>query len=173
MTEPATVAIGIGSNMGDRQAYCEEAVRLISNFSKTSLLAVSSLYETAPLEMIDQDGFINCVAAVRTALSPRELLRACQEVEQFLGRKRSVRFGPRTIDLDILFYGGQIIHETDLTIPHSRAHERRFVLEPLAEIAPALEHPVLRKTVLQILQGMRTHQEVRRLAPFPLNPKAG
>jgi 2-amino-4-hydroxy-6-hydroxymethyldihydropteridine diphosphokinase len=173
MTEPVTVTIGIGSNMGDRQVYCEEAVRLISNFPKTSLLAVSSLYETAPLELIDQDWFINCVAAVRTTFSPGELLRACQEVEQSLGRKRSVRFGPRTIDLDILFYGDQIIHETDLTIPHPRAHERRFVLEPLAEIAPEFEHPALRKTASQILQEMRSHQEVRRLAPFHPKQKAG
>ncbi len=173
MTEPVTVTIGIGSNMGDRRAYCEEAVRLISRFPKTSLLAVSSLYETAPLELLDQDWFINCVAAVRTTLSPQELLRACQEVEQFLGRKRSVRFGPRTIDLDILFYGDQIIRETDLTIPHPRAHERRFVLEPLAEIAPEMEHPVLRKTASQILQGMRNPQEVRRLAPFHPEQKAG
>lgn len=173
MTEPVTVYIGIGSNMGDRQAYCEEAVRLISRFQKTSLITVSSLYETAPLERADQDWFINCVTAVRTTLSPRELLQACQEVEQFLGRKRSVRFGPRTIDLDILFYGDQIIHETDLTIPHPQAHERRFVLEPLAEIAPEMEHPVLRKTASQILQEMRNHQEVRRMAPFPPKQKAG
>jgi 2-amino-4-hydroxy-6-hydroxymethyldihydropteridine diphosphokinase len=173
MTEPVTAYIGIGSNMGDRQAYCEEAVRLISSFPKTSLVTVSSLYETAPLERADQEWFINCVAAVRTTLSPLELLHACQEVELSLGRKRSVRFGPRTIDLDILFYGDQIIHETDLTIPHSRAHERRFVLEPLAEIAPEFEHPALRKTASQILQEMRSHQEVRRLAPFHPKQKAG
>ena len=173
MTEPITAYLGIGSNMGDRQAYCGEAVRLISRFPGTSLIEVSSLYETAPLELADQDWFINCVAAVRTTLSPQELLQACREVEQFLGRKRSARFGPRTIDLDILFYGDQIIRETDLTIPHPRAHERRFVLEPLAEIAPGMEHPALRKTIPQILQAMKDHQEVRRLAPFHLDRKTG
>jgi len=173
MTEPITVYIGLGSNMGDRQAYCEEAVRLVSRFPATSIIRVSSLYETAPIERTDQDWFINCVVAVRTSLSPQELLRACQEVEQFLGRKRTVRFGPRTIDMDILFYGDRIIQEPGLTIPHPRAHERRFVLEPLAEIAPETEHPVFRKTVVQILKELQNPQEVRRSMPFPMNQKTG
>jgi 2-amino-4-hydroxy-6-hydroxymethyldihydropteridine diphosphokinase len=173
MTDPVIAYIGIGSNMGDRQAYCLEAVRFIARFPKTSLIAVSSLYETAPLERTDQEWFINCVTAVRTTLAPRELLQACQEVEQFLGRKRSVRFGPRTIDLDILFYGDRIIQGPEVTIPHPRAHQRRFVLEPLAEIAPELEHPTLHKTATQLLQGIKDLQEVRRWAPFPLEQKAG
>ncbi|MBI3609482.1 MAG: 2-amino-4-hydroxy-6-hydroxymethyldihydropteridine diphosphokinase [Nitrospirae bacterium] len=173
MTESAVGYIGIGSNMGDRQAYCEEAVRRIARFPKTAILAASSLYETAPLEIPDQDRFINAVVAVRTELSPHELLRACQEVEQFLGRKRSVRFGPRTIDLDVLFYGDRIIQEPGLTIPHPRMHERRFVLEPLAEIAPGLEHPVFHKTADQMLQVVRDRQDVRRLGPFHLEQKAG
>jgi len=173
MTEPVTAYIGIGSNMGERESYCEEAVRLVSRFPDTSIDVISSLYETAPVERTDQDWFINCVAAVRTTLSPRDLLRACQEVEQFLGRKRSVRFGPRTIDMDILYYADRIIQEPGLTIPHPRAHERRFVLEPLAEIAPELEHPVVRKTVLQILKELPADQEVRRLMPFPKIKKTG
>ncbi|HUK56681.1 MAG TPA: 2-amino-4-hydroxy-6-hydroxymethyldihydropteridine diphosphokinase [Nitrospiria bacterium] len=173
MTEPVIAYIGIGSNMGDRQAYCQEAVRLISRFPKTSLTAVSSLYETAPLERTNQDWFINCVMAIRTTLSPRDLLQACQEVEQFLGRKRTVRFGPRTIDLDILFYGNRTFQESGLTIPHPRAHQRRFVLVPLAEIAPELEHPSLHKTAVELLQGIKDSQEVRRWAPFSLEQKAG
>jgi 2-amino-4-hydroxy-6-hydroxymethyldihydropteridine diphosphokinase len=173
MTEPVTAYIGTGSNMGDREAYCEEAVRLVSRFPATSIIRVSSLYETAPMERTDQDWFINCVTAVRTTLSPHELLRACQEVEQLLGRKRSVRFGPRTIDMDILFYGDRIIQEPGLTIPHPRAHERRFVLEPMAEIAPELTHPALRKTVVQILKELQNHQEIRRSMPFPLKGKTG
>jgi 2-amino-4-hydroxy-6-hydroxymethyldihydropteridine diphosphokinase len=173
MNKTVTGYIGIGSNMGDRPAFCREAVRLISRFPTTSILAVSSLYETAPLERTGQDWFINCVAAVETLLSARELLRACQEVEQFLGRKRTVRFGPRTIDLDLLVYGDQIIKGPDLTIPHPRVHLRRFVLEPLNEIAPTLEHPVLRKTIRQVLAEFKDHQEVRRWAPFHPEQKAG
>lgn len=172
MTEPVIAYIGIGSNMGDRQAYCQEAVRFIARFQKTSLIAVSSFYETAPLERADQEWFINCVAAVRTRLAPRDLLQACQEVEQFLGRKRSVRFGPRTIDLDLLFYGDRVIEGPDVIIPHPRAHLRRFVLEPLSEIAPDLEHPKLHKTATQLLRGVKDLQEVRRWAPFPLEQKA-
>ena len=164
--------IGIGSNMGDREAFCAEAIRRIARFPKSSLISVSSLYETAPVELKGQDWFINCVAAVRTELSPVELFRACQEVEQSLGRKRMVRYGPRTIDLDILFYGDRVIQESDLTIPHPRVHERRFALAPLAEIAPDLEHPVLHKTAAEILNEIEG-QEVRRLAPVNLDQKAG
>lgn len=170
MTESAACYIGIGSNMGDRQAYCKEAVRRLSQFPKTSLTSVSSLYETAPLECTDQDWFINCVAAICTELSPHELLLACQEVEQSLGRKRTVRYGPRTIDLDILFYGDRIIQEVELVIPHPKLHERRFVLEPLTEIAPDLKHPLLRKTAVQILKA-RQDQPVRRLTTINLKPE--
>lgn len=154
--------IGFGSNMGDRRTYCEEAVRLVSQFPKTSVVSVSSLYETEPLERTDQEWFINCVGAVRTELGPMELFGACQEVERFLGRKRTARYGPRTIDLDILFYGDRVIQDPPLNIPHPKVHERRFAMEPLVEIAPNFVHPVLIQTAVQILNAIRG-QETRRL----------
>ena len=168
MPESLLAYIGIGSNLGDRRAYCEDSVRQIGQFNATSLIAVSSLYETAPMEQTDQRWFFNCVAAVRTELSPMDLLRACQQTEQALGRTRTVRYGPRTIDLDILFYGNRSYQESALVIPHPRAHERRFVLEPLTEIAPDLMHPILHKTAAQLLDRVRD-QEIRPYGPLATN----
>ncbi|HEY4485074.1 MAG TPA: 2-amino-4-hydroxy-6-hydroxymethyldihydropteridine diphosphokinase [Nitrospiria bacterium] len=168
--------IGIGSNMGDRQAFCREALRLIAGFPQSALVTASSLYETEPQDLAGQDWFINCVASIRTRLSPAALLRACQEVEHTLGRKRSAPCGPRTIDLDILFYGDAIVAEPGLSIPHPRAQARRFVLEPLREIAPDLKHPALNKTAAELLRELRG-QEARRVAALDpaqfLKPRAG
>ncbi|HEY5649285.1 MAG TPA: 2-amino-4-hydroxy-6-hydroxymethyldihydropteridine diphosphokinase [Nitrospiria bacterium] len=165
MTTAVDCYIGVGSNMGNRRGFCEEAVRKLGEFPGSDVETVSSVYETAPMERSDQDWFINCVVKLRTTLSPQELLKACQGVEQFLGRKRTLRFGPRTIDLDVLFYGDRVIHEASLTIPHPRLHERRFVLEPLAEIAPDFKHPLLKKSPGDLLSGI-AGQTVNRLGPF-------
>ena len=180
MTEGTDCTIGIGSNLGDRQAACEEAVRRIARFQKTSMVTVSSLYETAPMEITDQCWFLNCVAAIRTELPARDLLQACLQTEQAMGRERKARYGPRTIDLDILFYGSHIVREADLVIPHPKAHERRFVMEPLAEIMPDFIHPALHQTAAEILKGIQA-QEIRRSMPMnlnrilggPINQKAG
>lgn len=166
MTAAIDCYIGIGSNMGNRRGFCEEALQKLAEFPESDVEAVSAAYETAPIERSDQDWFINCVVKLRTTLSPNALLRACQGVEQSLGRKRTLRFGPRTIDLDILFYGDRVIDEPTLTIPHPRLHKRRFVLEPLSEIAPNLNHPLLKKKPGELLSGI-ADQTVKRIGPFP------
>ncbi|HSG06673.1 MAG TPA: 2-amino-4-hydroxy-6-hydroxymethyldihydropteridine diphosphokinase, partial [Nitrospiria bacterium] len=109
MTEPVDCYIGIGSNMGNRMDYCREAVKRIGEFPETEIREVSPVFETEPMERSDQDWFFNCVLKIRTTLPPDKILKSCQEVEQFLGRKRVVRFGPRTIDIDLLLYGERII----------------------------------------------------------------
>lgn len=154
MTEAVCCYIGVGSNMGNRMEFCREAARKIGSFPGSELKTVSSVYETEPMERTDQDWFLNCVLEILTTLSPDELLKNCQEVEQLLGRKRVIRFGPRTIDIDLLIYGNRIIDEPLLTVPHPRLHQRRFVLEPLSEIAPEFNHPVLHQTPREILSGL-------------------
>jgi 2-amino-4-hydroxy-6-hydroxymethyldihydropteridine diphosphokinase len=134
--------IGLGSNLGDREATIRAALERLAASPEIVVEAVSSLRETDPVGYIDQPRFLNGAAALRTELQPRELLERLQEVERELGRDRSgPRFGPRTIDLDLLLYGTEQIDENGLEIPHPRLAERRFVLEPLAELDGALEVP--------------------------------
>jgi 2-amino-4-hydroxy-6-hydroxymethyldihydropteridine diphosphokinase len=132
-----TVAyVGLGANLGDREATIRAAVAELPG-----IVGVSTLRETDPVGVIDQPHFLNGVAALETELSPRELLDVLLTVERHLGRERRERWGPRTIDLDLLLYGDELIGEDGLTVPHPHLHERRFVLEPLAEIAPKLVIP--------------------------------
>lgn len=129
-----TVAyVGVGSNLGDREATIRAAIDALPG-----VIAVSQLRETDPVGVTDQPAFLNGAVALETELSPRELLDRLLAVERELGRERRERWGPRTIDLDLLLYGDEAIDEAGLTVPHPRLHERRFVLEPLADIAPAL-----------------------------------
>jgi len=132
-----TVAyVGLGANLGDREATIRAAVGALPG-----VIAGSALRETDPVGMTEQPRFLNGVAALRTALAPRELLDVLIAVERRLGRERGERWGPRTIDLDLLLYGGETVDEPGLTVPHPRLHERRFVLEPLAELDPELVVP--------------------------------
>jgi 2-amino-4-hydroxy-6-hydroxymethyldihydropteridine diphosphokinase len=134
--------IGLGSNLGDREGTIRRALELLQSHANVEVEAVSSLRETDPVDYTDQPKFLNGAAALRTELAPRALLERLQEVEQKLGRDRSgPRFGPRTIDLDLLLYGTEQIDENGLEIPHPRLTERRFVLEPLAELDSALKVP--------------------------------
>jgi 2-amino-4-hydroxy-6-hydroxymethyldihydropteridine diphosphokinase len=136
------VYIGLGSNLGDRESTIRAAVERLAATPGIELVAVSSLHETDPVGYADQPRFLNGAVALRTELPPRTLLGRLQEVERELGRDRSgPRFGPRTIDLDLLLYGAEQIDENDLQIPHPRLAERRFVLEPLAELDRGLEVP--------------------------------
>ena len=137
------VYVGLGSNLGDREQTLRAAVAALAAHPAVEVVAVSSLIDTEPVGYTDQPRFLNGVAALDTGLSARELLELLLEVEHSFGRRRDgvPRRGPRTLDLDLLLYGGDEIDEPGLRVPHPRLHERRFVLEPLAEVAPGLEVP--------------------------------
>ncbi|WP_211652830.1 2-amino-4-hydroxy-6-hydroxymethyldihydropteridine diphosphokinase [Planococcus alpniumensis] len=135
------VYLSLGSNLGDRKAQLQEAVRLLQSNSSISNMRMSSIYETAPVGYLSQDAFLNLVIRLETSLSPLRLLDACQEIEQALHRERLVRWGPRTVDLDILLYGQEQLTTERLTIPHPHMYERAFVLVPLRELMPSLSLP--------------------------------
>jgi 2-amino-4-hydroxy-6-hydroxymethyldihydropteridine diphosphokinase len=141
-SKPAAIApaafLGLGSNQGDRAALLAEALGRLDRAAGIRVTAVSSVYATAPVGVLDQPEFLNLAAEVRTTLGPRQLLAACLEIERALGRVRAERWGPRTIDLDLLLYGDLRLAEADLELPHPRMTARAFVLKPLAEIAPRL-----------------------------------
>jgi 2-amino-4-hydroxy-6-hydroxymethyldihydropteridine diphosphokinase len=137
----ATAFVGIGSNLGDREAHVKSALELLAAEQGIDLVAVSELRETDPVGPVEQGRFVNGAALLETELSPRELLGRLLTIEGRLGRVRNERFGPRTIDLDLLVYGDAVVDEPGLTVPHPRLHERRFALEPLADLAPDLVVP--------------------------------
>lgn len=145
-----TAYIGLGSNIGDREATLNRAVELLGKIEGIEVTAVSSFYNTAPFGYVEQPDFLNAAAEIKTALSPDGLLQVCMMIEKELKRERIIRWGPRTIDLDILLYDDSIINEEHLTVPHPRMHERDFVLKPLNEIAPCALHPVYRQTVREM-----------------------
>lgn len=130
--------IALGSNIAPRETYLQQAIQMLSEHEEIKLNQVSTVYETEPVGYENQDQFLNLVAEVETSLDPMELLRICQKIEQDLGRKRIIRWGPRTVDLDILLYSTENMNVEELILPHPRMHERAFVLVPLAEIAPEL-----------------------------------
>jgi 2-amino-4-hydroxy-6-hydroxymethyldihydropteridine diphosphokinase len=141
----STVYLSLGSNLGDREANLRAALERLHP------LRVSPIYETEPVDYTAQPMFLNLAAEVETALTPRQFLAYAQTIEHDLGRVRDIPKGPRTLDIDILFYDDAIVREPDLEIPHPRLHERRFVLEPLADLEPDLRHPVTGRTVREML----------------------
>lgn len=158
------VFLGLGSNIGKRKYYLECALRELAQLFDLS--KVSSLYETEPVGDIKQRYFLNAVLEIRTSLKPRQLLYLIKGIEAHLGRKKRKKWGPREIDIDILFYGNKIINNTILKLPHPEILKRRFVLEPLVEIAPRLIHPLYGKTVKQLLQENKFHENLIKIAVY-------
>ncbi len=159
---PHTAWIAVGSNMGDSLENCRRGIAEIERSGASELTARSRFYRTEPVDYIDQDWFVNAVVRIRTALSPRELLAELNAIEAAAGRDRSgVRFGPRPLDLDIVFFDDLVMNTPGLTLPHPRMHKRRFVLQPLCDIDPAIVHPVLQQSVNDLLDRLEeTGQKV-------------
>jgi 2-amino-4-hydroxy-6-hydroxymethyldihydropteridine diphosphokinase len=153
---PITACIALGSNVGDREATLRSAIREIDSLPETRMEAVSCIRETNPVGPPGQGAYLNAALRLRTALRPRTLLDGCLAIERAHGRDRArtVRWGPRTLDLDLLLYDDLIVDEPGLTIPHPRLHERLFVLEPLAEIAGDLVHPRLNVRISSLLERL-------------------
>lgn len=153
--------LSLGSNVGNREQNLQEVIRRLG--SEGRVISVSSFYETEPIEFTEQPWFLNCAVGLETTKMPEELIKGLLVIERAMGRRRTKKKGPRTIDIDILLFGDTILDSTTLTIPHPAMHERRFVLEPLAEIAPEIRHPVLNRTVRELRDALPAGQAVRRL----------
>ena len=143
MTGPARVVLSVGANLGDRLGTLQGCVQAIAELPDTDVLATSPLYETAPVGGPPQPDYLNAVVLIQTALPPRALLGALHRIEARFGRVRAERFGPRTLDIDIVSYAGQVSDDPELTLPHPRAHQRAFVLAPWHDLDPAAELPGL------------------------------
>ena len=160
------VYLSLGSNVGDRAANLRTAIKRVSSLG--DVMAVSSFYETEPVEFAAQPWFLNCAVEVDTEKMPKQLLAGILDIEREMGRRRVQKKGPRTLDIDILLFGNSIIKTKGLTIPHPAMHERRFVLEPLAEIAPEARHPVIKRTVRELRDALPPGQAVRRASDLRL-----
>ena len=156
--------LSLGSNLGNRAANLTAAIARLGALG--TVAEVSSVYETEPLEVTDQPQFLNCVIGLASAMPPDRLLGSILAIEREMGRERKQDKGPRIIDVDIVLFGDAILDTSELTLPHPSMHRRRFVLEPLSEIAPWVRHPVLQKTIRQLRDELPEGQEVRKiLAP--------
>jgi 2-amino-4-hydroxy-6-hydroxymethyldihydropteridine diphosphokinase len=156
------VYLSLGSNLGDREANLRAAIAALTP-AEVQFKQVSSIYETEPVDYLDQPWFLNCVLEVQTELEPHPLLQALRAIESQLGGQKEFAKGPRKIDLDILLYGNETIATPELQVPHPRMLQRRFVLTPLAEIAPNLQHPAWQNTTTQLLENLADASQVRRI----------
>ena len=150
-----TAYIGIGSNLGDKLNNCRKSIEMTGRIPDTSVTAQSVFYRTEPVGVEGQDWYVNCVISLSTGLPAQELLKNLLDIEQIMGRERKKKWDSRTIDLDILLYGQEVIEEEDLTVPHPLMHLRKFVLEPMVQLAPDLIHPVLGKSMAGLLEDFR------------------
>ena len=155
------VFLSLGSNLGERSANLQRAISRLAGLGEVS--AVSSFYETEPVELAAQPWFLNCAVKLNTEKMPRQLLSGILDLEQQMGRRRTQAKGPRAIDIDILLFGNSVIQARGLVIPHPAMHQRRFVLEPLAEIAPEVRHPVFKRTIRELRDALTSGQAVRKL----------
>jgi 2-amino-4-hydroxy-6-hydroxymethyldihydropteridine diphosphokinase len=146
------VYLSLGSNLGEREQNLRDAIVRLASLGE--VVAVSSFYETEPMEFKDQPWFLNCAVALKTVLMPRQFLLRMLRIEQQMGRRRTRLKGPRTIDIDLLLFGNSVVHTPQLDVPHPALHQRRFVLEPLAEIAPEVRHPVLKRTMRELREAL-------------------
>ena len=160
---PDLVYLSLGSNVGDRRGNLQAAIERLRQSG--TVQAVSAFYEAEPVELRDQPWFLNCVVALETRKPPAELLKDLLAIEHTMGRLRLRDKGPRSIDIDIVLFGDEIVEERGLRIPHPAMHQRRFVLAPLVEIAPDMVHPQIGKTTRELLAALPEGQVVRRLDP--------
>lgn len=157
----AVAYISLGSNIDDRLGHLCDAVHLLQQDQKIDVNAVSSVYETDPVGYTEQENFLNIVIQVNTSYQAEELLKKCLDIEQTLGRKREIRWGPRTVDLDILLYNQDNIETEHLSVPHPRMHERAFVIIPLVEIEPNIQLPTMDQPLSVVLERMTDKEGVR------------
>ena len=153
--------LSLGSNVGDREANLRASQDRLGTAGR--LVAVSSLYETEPVEFTEQPWFLNCAIALETAQTPQQLMASILNIEEAMGRQRTQKKGPRIIDIDILLFGEGVLDSEEVTLPHPAMHQRRFVLEPLAEIAPEMRHPALGKTIRELRDALPPGQTVRKM----------
>jgi 2-amino-4-hydroxy-6-hydroxymethyldihydropteridine diphosphokinase len=153
--------LSLGSNIGDREGHLRQAISYLEKLGR--IIAVSSFYETEPVEYTQQTWFLNCAVKLETSETPPQFMKNILHIEQELGRQRTQRKGPRTIDIDILLFGDTAMETPGLTIPHPAMASRRFVLEPLAEIEPGLKHPILKKPVKELLGELPAGQITKKL----------
>ncbi len=155
------VYLSLGSNVGDRAANLRTALDLLGKVGK--IVAVSAVYETEPVEFAAQPWFLNCAAKLETEQMPKQLMKTILDIERQMGRRREHKKGPRNIDIDILLFGTSVMETPGLTVPHAALHERRFVLEPLAEIAPEILHPVFKRTIRELRDALPPGQAVKKI----------
>jgi len=155
-----TVYLSIGSNLGDKQFNCQKGIEALAGLNNTFLEKQSPFYKTEPLDYTHQQWFINCAVSIKTVLEPFELLDALQSIEKDAGRKAgAVRFGPRVLDMDIIFFDDIELHSSKLIIPHPRMHNRCFVLKPLYDINPKKVHPVMKQNIETLLKRIDEHKQ--------------